>query len=55
VVDEIAESDSDNKDPHQIISELQNNYVLDIIIQENVLENLMLRSSPDRRKFRNEN
>jgi hypothetical protein len=55
VVDEIAESDSDNKDPHQIVKELQNNYVLDIIIKENVLENLMLRSSPDRRKFRNEN
>jgi hypothetical protein len=55
VVDEIAESDSDNKDPHQIISELQNNYVLDIFIQENVRENLILRSSPDRRKFKNEN
>jgi hypothetical protein len=55
VVDEIAESDSDNKDPHQIVKELQNNYDLYIIIEENILENLMLRYSPDRRKFRNEN
>jgi hypothetical protein len=54
-VDEIAESDSDNKDPHQIISELQNNYELNIAIDKNILENLMLRSSPDKRKFKNEN
>jgi hypothetical protein len=54
-VDEIAEGVSDYKDPHQIINELQNNYVLDIIIRENILENSKMRSSSDRRKFKNEN
>jgi hypothetical protein len=55
VVDEIAERDSDNKDLHRIINELQNNYMHVVITAEHFLENLMLRSSPDRRSLRNEN